>query len=235
VSGYEKDKHYNWQESMILMRSACMGIGIISTKVRYTFEKKVNFQKLRVDQMNGLKDSKIPMEQKLFEDFFIRKDIAKMIFNQSKKNFDDYIDKSRLIVFDTFCELTDKKFKHRLTDYTFCAHNSDIKRSPIFDQEFEELGLIPVDEIYEGFDRFFSTNYKNLKNKSIYIFHYSDKYEKRELYIKRNREIQEIMMSFKNIGLDIKNCVPSSNKVKNIDSYPYHFSKETLLHLASKM
>lgn len=218
---------------LIISRTACLGNIVLE---RFALKKYNinNHQKNRVDYiLNIYKNPQIKIETEKVSQFIPRKDIRN-ILKQEEKNIFEY-DNPKLLIMDSYAELTDKLFCSKITNSSFCSHYSDIDHCEDFDNEFECQDLLPINLIEKYYDEFFELFNKTYGNIPIIFINFPAKYDKREFY--KDRE-QTIKSAIKNLCQKYKNIIFIDPQYINQDSneeMPYHFSESTYDYIAYKI
>lgn len=221
------------KKQFILCRSACLGHDIL--KLKYPNQKRIFLicqQKVRLDLfMEQIYNNKPPfplVKSTSVEKHMTRKDIYGLVQQQEQLPWLTTKEIDYLIM-DSFSELTDKKFTNKKEGWSFFCHNSDIKLSEEFEQEFDSRGLLSIDKIGEVYKEFFSWFENKYPGKKVIFIHYPTTLDDRVLYKER---AVEILRAMKDIGKNknyIYNIYIDDSKVSfhENDNFPYHYSKKT--------
>lgn len=221
-------ENYKFQKIKILGRVACLGSEIIN---RLGLQKGlVNHPKSRVDFILGvLKNPKIRPEAKDIYQFLERTYISSSIKSQ-EFNFFSY-SKPDFIFLDSFSELTDQLFLNKINGNSFLANYLDINHNNTFQFNYNNLGLLDLDQLYNSYDEFFSKISTFYPNVIVVFLHFPTILDRREKFQFRGNYIKEVIfkLTFKypflhSIFLEDNFVFKSENMD---DDFPYHYGNKT--------
>jgi hypothetical protein len=218
-----KEKEY------ILGRIACLGQTIFRNKYYTQNVKLINQQKARVDFLiEKLKGGSGPKSD-LVEFHLEREDIHPLIVEQQEFPW-NFVTNPNLIIMDSFSELTDQRFRHRNEGWSFYCNYTDIHHCIEFDNEFECLGLLDLDNLEELYLEFFNILRKKYPSKRLIFIHFPIELDSREKFKTRGREILRIMTNIAKLNSWITNLYISPDEVYTSDvgdNFPYHYGSKT--------
>lgn len=195
-------------------------------------ELRLNLQKNRIDSLNGSFSTK----QIGLSGFrvFNRRDILEIIWIQSLK-FWPLLPAPKYILMDSYSELTDQLFLFGRK--SFFANYGDLEKTLFSKKLIVSLGLLDTDNIKSQYNLFFENISKMWHENcqfNIYFIHFPHKFESRDFFIVRAKEIQraidELSLVYSNL---VSIVIPEDlvnqkvNSTGNYDSFPYHFDDKT--------
>ncbi|MFV0626585.1 MAG: hypothetical protein ACK5N8_04475 [Alphaproteobacteria bacterium] len=156
-----------------------------------------------------------------------------MLFAETKDIFK--YTKTPMLIMDSFSELTDKLFINKQNEKMFLFHYKDLIHDSDFDEKYECLGLLPIDEIKNYYNLFFERVINVYGKIPIIYMHFPMDFEVREEYQKRVCEIlgaiNELQKKYDNLISITADTVEENLVDKNI----YHFSQNTYYDIAKKI
>ena len=232
---YKKLKSIFKPNSLLLARTACLGQDIIALK--FSDIELVNHQKVRADLfLSWINGAKRP-DANVVRPFMLRQDVFPFIEQQANLPWLSVKKSNKIIIIDSFAELTDQKFVNKNEGWAFCCHYSDIEHSEAFENEFECQGLLDINSLESSYDSFFDYLTKTYPEKTIIFIHFPTTLDNRELYKKRGVEIKAAVNKLRSkynnlisIALADELILPHEN-----DDFPYHFGKETYSHFVTEI
>jgi hypothetical protein len=220
----------------MISRVACMGSDVI--KGLELPKNVINHQKNRVDHIIRLHEKKTikPKINKL-EKYFQRKDILPLILQQRDDIFS--YKQPKYIIFDSFSELTDQRFRHKNDGWEFFSNYADILHGDDFNNTFECLGLLSIDEIEKYYDILFSLLNQTYNNVPIIFLHFPTILDKREKFNLRGKgilnSIDQLSYRIENLySFDVPETIvgwPKSKVSIGLEDFPYHYNSETYQYL----
>jgi hypothetical protein len=233
------------RKSWVFSRTACLGNDTYYRLVEenYGTTLRLNLQKNRVDNLNGnIRARRIGLKGFRILD---RKDILEVIWIQNLR-FWRLLPTPKYILMDSFSELTDQLFVFEEGKATFFANYSDVEESYLQKRKIVSLDLLDINQISDQYKLFFDHIYSiwgNRKNQfNIYFIHFAHKFESREFFKFRAKEIQnaidELALTYSNL-ISIK--IPEDlvkqqiNKDGILDAFPYHFDESAAKYVAQEI
>lgn len=222
---------------VVLGRVACLGKDVIAC--RYgdlgtgTF---LNQQKMRIDLFLEALGGGPRCEASVVEPFMERKDVYPLILEQQVLPWLHARGSVKLLVMDSFAELTDRKFTHRKEGWSFCAHYTDVLHTEEFESLFEHSGLLSIDaiaQLYWDFFHRFETSYPAAH--AVFI-NYPTKLDPKKEFKKRGEAIKTIMREIARLKPYILNLDVDDSLVdwSEKDQFPYHFARPTQKAFANR-
>lgn len=216
----------------ILGRVACMG-----QDVWELLEDKrllINFQKGRLDQL--ARWSRMPWtvpRPLVVKKHLTRLDIFPLVLQQRMWN-DLPRKPPAAIIMDSYAELTDQLFRHRVEGWTFCCNYGDLQHDESFALAFESLGLIPIESLERLYVDFFRGAWKRWGDVPIYFLHFPTILDPRPKFRERGAEIRRVLASIsseyplvRNVWVDDKHVFPPDQVPQELEGFPYHYHYET--------
>ena len=220
------------KKKRIMARVACMGKDVINLlNPDYLL---VNIQKGRIDsdEVNSI------FNFKSITKHVERNDIKKLIYEQFIK-YSFKKNPPEAIFIDSYSELTDQQFRNKLKKYSFYVNYSDINHSSKFKEEFENLGLISLNEV-ERYYRQWIEKITNIYGREVPIIylHFPTCLDKRKKFRDRGEKLKtitnNITKTFENFHVfDIPDDLVE--RAEEDPDYPYHYSDKVYLFLANKI
>ena len=229
-------------DDYVLSRVACMGKDII--EILNLDLKIFNTQKGRVDLLyKFMNNDKLKPQVGYIAKFINRSDIITLIEEQYLFNWKKTIKPPKYIFIDSYSELTDQLFVHNSKKWMFCSNYSDINHSKEFNDKFNTVGLLELEQIKEQYQIFFKELRSKFPSTPIFFLHFPTKLDKREKFKERYKiiknsieDIKGMYEPFYSISID-ENIIdwPRVDGNDNSDNFPYHFNQETYIAFASKI
>jgi hypothetical protein len=218
------------QKEIILGRNACLGNELLRVLIKKNKKYLViNQQKTRIDVfMECINGAPCPQAAEIIKNFRIKRhDLAELIKQQEKLPWLKNKHPVKLLVMDSFSELTDKKFTHKKRGWSFSCHWNDLKHDQNFEQEFSCSGMLPLEELEKNYQNFFAWAEKTHPGIKIFFIHYPDQLEKREKYLQRSQKIKEVLEKIAIQKPFIKNIILEKEKTTSSpqDEFPYHYGQ----------
>ena len=231
-----KSKKRDW----VFARIACMGQDVY--KLLDLNLPLYNIQKGRVDYLNRLKqNNQIRTKANQTIPYLFRKDIEPLIRQQDSFNWTK-LGLPKLILIDSYSELTDQLFVNRKNNWEFCSNYSDLKITNEFNIHFEVIGLMPIDLSEENYRNFFKNVFDKFPNTPIVFLHFPVKLEKRDKFKIRYKyileSIEKLSIEFDNlfsIKIDDNIVDWPEFQVPGIENFPYHYNKATYMAFAEEV
>jgi hypothetical protein len=237
-----KIKFQTNREDYILSRVACMGKDVIEI-LNLDF-KILNTQKGRVDLLyKFMNNDKLKPQVGYLAKFIYRKDIITLIEEQFLFTWKKKMKSPKYIFIDSYSELTDQLFVHNSKKWMFCSNYSDIKHSKEFNDAFNTVGLLELDQIKEQYELYFHELRSKFPNSPIFFLHFPTKLDKRDKFKERyaiiKKSVEDIKGKYEpfySISVD-ENIVdwPKVDHNEISDNFPYHFNQETYIAFASQI
>ncbi len=235
-------KRKELKNKIILARIACLGQFTLQN-ICIDNAKLVNHQKNRVDYALELhKDIAVKINFDEVKKYIptenqVRYDGISSLFEQEEQDIFDYANKNVcMLIMDSFSELTDKQFLSIRNKSRFLAHWKDINHTKEFAELYRHDGLIPVDKLYEAYDKFFALFNRIYGQIPIVFLNFPTDLDQREEYKKRGEVIAEVIDTL--AANKYPNIIPIKADVVEPDPEDeavYHFSENTYRFLAKKL
>lgn len=229
-------------ERIILTRIACLGQFTLQN-MRINNAKLINHQKNRVDYALGLhKDIAVKINFDEVKKYIptenrVRYDYIASLLKQEEADILGYAQNNVcMLIMDSFSELTDKLFVSTKSESRFLAHWKDINHTKEFAELYRHDGLIPVDKLYEAYDKFFALFNRIYGQIPIVFLNFPTNLDQREEYKKRGEVIAEVIDTL--AANKYHNLIPIKADIVEPnpeDSAVYHFSENTYKLLAKKL
>ncbi len=142
--------------NLYLARVACLGQWTLNN---LSIKNKVvhNQQKTRVDLFLDVESGRLGRTKAdIALKYITRSDISESIFSQETMLWLNEQD-PKAIIMDSFAELTDQRFNHKIENWAFCSNYSDINHSAAFSAIFDKMGLLRIDVLYDKYNEFFKS------------------------------------------------------------------------------
>lgn len=218
----------------ILGRIACLGHDVLG---RMCLESTLwNIQKGRVDYLVRLqRDATIRPNTATVARHMFREDIIPLI--QQQETATSYTSTPpKLILMDSFSELTDQLFIHAKNRWEFCCNYGDISDTDEFRDKFEKHGLLPIEEI----DAWYRELFFNLRTRygeiPIVFMHFPTKLDPRQIFHDRakaiHESIQQLSLELTSLySISVDNAIvdwPEKHGTQEFpDNFPYHYNNRT--------
>ncbi|WP_052570841.1 WavE lipopolysaccharide synthesis family protein [Endomicrobium proavitum] len=222
------------EKPSILQRTACLGIFTLQ-KLNTSVFNCISFQKNRIDYCLEVKNNpEFRVDIDSLEKYAKKEWTLSLLFRTQQKDIFG-VKNANILLMDSFSELTDKLFINKKTGKRFCAHFSDINTDTDFNELYNCLGMLSLEEMEKAYDSFFSQIVKSYGNIPIIYLHFPTDFETREEFILRARKIKETIAKLSekysnilSINVDFLERAPE-------DDFPYHFSEKTYNYIARKL
>jgi hypothetical protein len=223
-----------WQNPLnVFLRTACLGNSIIPRIFRTSRLSATYAQKGHVHYLNQLNkgfnassqiDSALPI---------LGENLKNWHSQNLNINFEKDFLEARFSLFDSFCELTDKKLEVAKDVWVY-GHKKDFNLNPNRVYDFIEDS---VQDIETNFIEMLERKMLVSPEKPLIYLIYSSVNDPRQKYKLRSHEIYEMgqrlsqnYSCFKLLQLDLNEYYPAET-----DRYPYHYSVSTSVKLAIKL
>ncbi|GEM_PF-5018262 len=218
---------------VILTRTACLGNETLQ-EIDISSYLQANHQKNRVDYI--LKTDKDPSKKAKANKIIkhIGNDSIRLqlenIYHDEERNLFNYKN-VKVLIMDSFAELTDQLFVSKADGFSFCSHYTDIKHSPEFEKRFECYGLLDTKELKDLYDEFFKKIRRVYGNIPIIYLCFSAKFDSREKFQDRAKDVSEAILNRPGVNV----IYLEDPQKSELDEYPYHYSKHTYRECAEKI
>lgn len=220
-----------YKKPTVVCRVACLGEELLGNYKRFSSIKYVNFQKARIDflldhenQLHLHQPQALSLQRGNFGER-----LYEWIQKIYKVNFWSEIEKSRILIIDTFSELTDSKILLK-SGLPFFCHNSDLDVLLSKEIEIDRNGLYDLKSLKNDYEELIT---RVSSNTAIVFVHYSARLDHREFFQQRAKHIEKVLIEIrqdrKNVSL-IK-LDDSDYNARESDDFPYHYGKSTMLKL----
>ena len=209
----------------VLTRTACLGNDIQNSVIKSNVIR-INYQKSRVDHLNSQLNKSVPLIK--VWNRIKRKDIWQIIFMQCQ-SFYNINKKPKLIILDSYSELTDQKFINIEKNEYFFANFKDVDQNSN-ENLFKSEGLINLKIL----EKFYRTLFEELTRKygktPIIFIHFNTALDPRKKFKERSEVIENIIekivkdckFNLFTISIDEKDVMQADN-----DDFYYHYSEYT--------
>jgi len=224
----------------VIGRVACMGQDVF--KLLNVDLLMLNVQKGRVDFLieTTVNPKYRPITNKVVS-FIERNDIKSLIAQQASWKWLS-TRKPKALYMDSYSELTDQMFVHKIQKWSFCANYSDITHSEKFKNQFESRGLIPVEDLLGYYRRFFTIFRNQYGNIPIIFLHFPVKLDKREKFHDRYqfilKAIDQVSLEFQpfySFVADDSIVDWPEERIPGLENFPYHYNSQTYIDLAEQI
>lgn len=230
------------KEGWIFSRTACLGNDSYSRLMEKEGKEvlRLNLQKNRIESLHGsLKTKRIGLAGFRVLD---RQDLLEIIWIQHLK-FWRLLPTPRYVLFDSYSELTDQQFV--FGKRTFFANYRDVKNQYLQNRKIVSVGLLDTKQISIHYKHFFDDLHRVWQDKNqfnIYFIHFPYKFERRELFILRAKEIRTAIDELTLIYPNLISIVIPEDLVKQqinaagiLDAFPYHFDSKAAQYVAQEI
>ena len=146
------------------------------------------------------------------------------------------------MMMDSYSELTDQLFVHRLQNWSFCSNYQNLNHSTNFTKEFECRGLIPINKLYAVYQRFFSAVASEIGSMPIIFLHFPSELDDREKFKDRHDAIKQaidlVSKTYPNLhSIEADSGVVTwpENAPEETKDFPYHYNQATYSNFAKKI
>jgi len=227
-------------EDWIMGRFACMGKDVFNLlNVDIPLH---NVQKGRVDYLNKTLDTSYQKCKSIQVVPFIERDDIKGLIFQQELRYKNLKKAPMALYMDSYSELTDQIFMDRIKNWCFCANYSDINHNSDFKNQFETIGLLPVDNLKREYRLFFKSFREKYNSAPIIFLHFPVKLDKREKFHIRYKKIKEAIDElqtefepFYSFSADEKIVDWPEEKIPGLENFPYHYNKATYQNIAEQI
>jgi len=218
-----------------LGRYACLGSGVLKELGRGS--KFHNLQKGRSDYLiRVLEDPAIGCQPARVVSHLARDYIAATLEQQAVL-CPDFVPK--LVLLDSFSDLTDQLFRHKSEGWEFCCNYHDLQHSESFNSEFECLGLLDLAQLEVQYSRLLQTIETQWPGIPVIYLHFPDVLEVRGKFLERARLIREAVARCALKYINIYSFVVSDQIVQRaevldpgLEDFPYHYNHATYVEFA---
>lgn len=223
----------------ILTRIACLGQ--FTLRNCFINARMVNHQKNRVDyavKINQDPSCKILLDE--VENFIPAEIQSRKMYIYSllqQERLDIFSHQNvQMLIMDSFAELTDKLFVSRSNKSEFLAHWKDIDHSKEFEERYDFVGLLPLEEIQKSYKIFFQKFCDTYGQIPILFLHFPTDLDSRTEYKIRSEKIKEAILS---CSKKWPNIIPITTRfpaeANPNDEAVYHFSERFYEKLAQQI
>ena len=224
----------------VLGRVACMGLDVY--RLLNPATRLINVQKGRVDYLVDVAlEAGSRARASQVAPFMRRQDIIPLVVQQQRRRW-LRSRPPRALLMDSFSELTDQLFEHRREGWRFCCNYADLSHGPELERTFEAKGLLPPDELYDRYRRFFEFIRQRWGEIPIVFLHFPVTLEKREKFKNRYQNIAEAISRvgnefshFHSIAVDEAIVDWPEKRHPDLEDFPYHFNNRTYEVLAGQV
>jgi hypothetical protein len=224
----------------IFARIACLGKDVL--KILPNDMQTLNVQKGRIDYLIDIIDKPKQKTRTLrVQKYFERQDIIPLMAELETWQW-RILKPPKVVLMDSFSELSDQLFFHRRDKWRFCCHYSDINHTNEFENKFACEGLLQIDKIEEYYTKFFSHVRRLYDMVPIIYLCFPVKLDSRDKF---KMQHQAIINSIRNVSKHFQPfyviCVDDEivdwpeEKVPGLERFPYHFNSKTYDAFADKI
>lgn len=211
-------------------RYACLGTAVLEALGRKY--KIHNMQKGRIDYIDvSIQNSALTCKPDHVIPWLARDYIAPTIVQQSVICPDFH---PKVIFVDSFSDLTDQMFRHRVEKWTFCSNYQDIHHNENFSEQFETLGLLDLSDLYKRYFNLSLFARERWGRIPIIYLNFPSRLEVRPKFIMRAEEIRLTSEVCARTIPDFYSFSVPDAIVKRpgivdpgMEDFPYHYSEET--------
>lgn len=226
----------------MLARTACLGNDVLT--IAFPHLSRLHAQKNRIDRLGRiLSEDRVSPRRVPFRSIFLmsRRDAWGLVIQQNQRLSVKSVP-PRLIVIDSFSDLTDQFFTLTDSKAYFFANYSDIESAPIEAGAVESLGLLPLEFLLSTYEDFLSGVMRLWGPIPIVLLEYPMKLETRESFLERGSMIHEVFSklneSWENVNFvqcsdDEVSPKPEESRTGVI--FPYHYDSPVYESLARKI
>ena len=217
---------------VIFGRVACLGQSLYYMRSKELGRSQfLNQQKVRCDLfLDRLLGAPRPIASEVVE-HLARDHVAPCIWEQEALPWVGTRRPPRLLLMDSFAELTDQKFVHRRDKWSFACHYRDLVHSEKFSADFECLGLLDPEQFERVYYDFFAWFFGKFPRSRIVFFHFPTKLDPRHQFRERAAVLRRVVEGFASSNSSILSVAVDDGLVEPSIETPhrYHFSRETNL------
>lgn len=216
----------------IMGRYACLGSEVMN---RLNSNAPIyNIQKGRVDYLARVSlDASFKTQPELIAPHLESSDLLDLAKQQCLAPHPKW-GKPQYYVMDSFSELTDQLFIHKKGGWGVCYNWSDLAHDETFNEAFDAMGLMSLDEIAVAYDAHFKEFSTHFPTTPIMYLFFSTALDTREKFNERNQGLRNIINDLKGrypnlLSVDLKDS-QVNHPTSGDDAYrtfPYHYSSET--------
>ena len=227
-----------YRSDWVFSRTACLGndafkMSEISTLPRW------NIQKGRADILSHHLETNKKRLNLIPKEIFRSSEIW-LVCSQILNPFWRKLKPPRLILIDSFSELTDQLFEYN--DVTFLSHFSDLDWNHKLTNQLVRKGLIPLEEIYSVYERFFFLLNELWGEVPCIYIHFPTKFEQRHEFKERGdrilgsiRQLQVVFPQIRIIEMPNNSVHLNADEESKSLPFPYHFDNSTIQGVANQM
>lgn len=144
-------------------------------------------------------------------------------------------DNVKLIIMDSFTDLTDKMFVRKKDGRCFTMLYQNIDHSSDFDSRYKCTGMIQEKDIPNLYSKFFDKLIKTYGDIPVIFLEFSSNFDQREEFIRREQIIHDAIMKVAKKHPCVHPIQMDVVEPHETDDYPYHYSEHTYDMLAKKL
>lgn len=220
----------------VFARTACVGNLVLAKSFRPTRISSVHAQKGQIDHFNSLlKNNHRNFNLKVNQISSLTENCKNWFLqNQNPNLLTDFLT-ADFSLFDSFCELTDKKVRITEEIYAF-GHKGDFFKTKEDQLIFEEVEIESIENSFINLLNRKKVDETGMIKPLIYL-HYSSTNDSRQHLKKRS---ESLLLMAKNLQskfdhFRLLNIEEREYTHAETDLFPYHYSKNTTDKLASKL
>ncbi|WOB10077.1 hypothetical protein [Piscinibacter gummiphilus] len=139
-----------------------------------------------------------------------------------------------IVFIDSFSELTDQTFRHKVGGWTFCCNYLDLAHTEAFSDEFESLGPMDLSALDAAYDEMLKRIATRWPGVPVVYLHFPDALETREKFQQRARHIRDVVQSCEQrhdhlFAFSVPSTVVQRPEVlePGLEDFPYHYNQAT--------
>ena len=164
---------------------------------------------------------------------YVMPDLHEFLNPQSEDIF--ACDNVKMVIMDSFTDLTDKMFIRKSDGRRFTMLYRNIDHTTDFDMRYECADMIPLEALSKLYDKFFDKLIKCYGNIPVLFLEFSSKFDNRKQFIDREKEIHKALETISKKYPNVKSIKMDVVEPHSTDGFPYHYSEHTYDVLAEKI
>lgn len=216
----------------IIARTSCLGNFTMDRLDLSDFQIEP-FHKNRVDYCLDILDNPNHIVDRNDALKYVNPELHVFLNPQSNNIFE--CDNVKMIIMDSFTDLTDKMFVRKKDNRQFTMLYRNIDHTGDFDEKYECTGMIPEKDIEKLYNSFFGKLIKTYGDIPVLFLEFSSKFDERPEFISREKAIHEAITKVAEKYPNIKPIQMDIVESHESDDYPYHYSEHTYDMLAKKI
>lgn len=231
IESLRSDDRYSLPDT-IIARTSCLG-NFTMKRLDLSNYEVVPFHKNRVDYCMDIVENPNHVVDRNDALKYVEPDLHVFLNPQSDDIFK--CDNVKMIIIDSFTDLTDKMFIRKKDGRRFTMLYRNIDHLSDFDEKYECTGMIPEKDISKLYTAFFDKLVKTYGNIPVVFLEFSSKFDTRPEFISREKAIHDAITKVSKKHSNIKSIQMDIVEPNLSDNYPYHYSEHTYDMLAEKI